>query len=52
VIVEVKSVEPILPVHETQLLGYLRSWSKRLGLLIDFNSVVLGQSVCRQVNNL
>ena len=50
VIVEIKSVEHILPVHEAQLLGYLRMTGKRLGLLINFNSAVLSKSVRRIVN--
>jgi len=52
VIVEVKSVERILPVHEAQLLSYLRLSEKKLGLLINFNSTVLSRSVRRIVNNL
>ena len=50
IVVEVKSVEHILPVHEAQLLGYLRMTGKRLGLLINFNSAVLSKSVRRIVN--
>ena len=52
IVVEVKSVEHILPIHEAQLLGYLRLTGKRLGLLINFNSSVLGKSVRRIVNQL
>ena len=52
IVVEVKSVEHILPVHEAQLLGYLRLTGKRLGLLINFNSSVLSKSVRRIVNQL
>jgi len=52
IIVEVESVERILPVHEAQLLSYLRLSGKRLRLLINFNSVVLGRSIRRVVNNL
>lgn len=37
VVVEVKSVETIAPVHKKQLLTYLRLTDKRLGLLINFN---------------
>ena len=50
VIVELKSVEVILPVHRAQLLSYLRLTEKSLGLLINFNveRVVLG--VDRVVN--
>jgi GxxExxY protein len=50
IIVEVKSVEKILPVHEAQLLGYLRMTRKELGLLINFNSVTLSKSVRRIIN--
>jgi GxxExxY protein len=52
VIVEVKSVDRILAVHEAQLLSYLRLADKRLGLLINFNSPVLSRSVRRIVNQL
>ena len=36
VIVEIKTVERILPVHQAQLLSYLKLLDKRLGLLINF----------------
>jgi len=52
VIVEIKSVERVLPVHEAQLLTYLRLAEKKLGLLINFNTVVLRNSIRRVVNNL
>ena len=52
IVVEVKSVEHILPVHEAQLLGYLRMTQKQLGLLINFNSAILSKSVRRIVNRL
>jgi len=52
IIVEVKSVERVLPVHEAQLLSYLRLSNKKLGLLINFNSVVLSKAVRRVVNRL
>ncbi len=50
IVVEVKSVERILPVHEAQLLGYLRIARKELGLLINFNSAILSKSVRRIIN--
>jgi GxxExxY protein len=50
IIVEVKSVENILPVHEAQLLGYLRMTHKELGLLINFNSATLSKSARRIIN--
>ncbi|MBI3528296.1 MAG: GxxExxY protein [Betaproteobacteria bacterium] len=52
VIVEVKSVETVLPVHESQLLSYLRLSNRKLGLLVNFNTVVLRSSIRRVVNNL
>ncbi len=51
-IVEIKAIEHILPVHEAQLLSYLRLSEKKLGLLINFNTVVLRNSIRRVVNNL
>ena len=50
IVVEVKSVERILPVHEAQLLGYLRLTGNRLGHLINFNSAILSKSVRRIAN--
>src|SRR5689334_23018266 len=41
VIVEVKAVEVMLPVHKAQLLTYLKATGKQLGLLINFNVPVL-----------
>ena len=52
VIVEVKSVESLLDVHHKQLLTYLRLSGKKLGLLINFNSPTLKNSITRIVNNL
>jgi len=51
-IVEVKSVESMLPVHAAQLLSYLRLSGKRLGLLINFNTPRLKQGIKRIVNGL
>ncbi len=50
VIVELKAIESILPVHEAQLLSYLRLTDLRLGLLINFNVPLLLQGVRRIVN--
>ena len=47
VIVELKSVEVILPVHGAQLLSYLRLTGKDLGLLLNFNVPVLKEGVRR-----
>jgi GxxExxY protein len=49
VIVELKSVERILPVHEAQLLTYMKLSGKRVGLLINFNSSLLTQGIIRRV---
>lgn len=52
VIVELKSIEKILPVHKKQLLTYLRLTDKRLGLLINFGSELMRDGISRVVNNL
>lgn len=52
VIVEIKSVETIHPVHKKQLLTYLRLGGKRLGLLINFNCELLRGGITRIVNGL
>lgn len=49
VIVEVKAVERILPVHEAQLLSYMRLSGKRVGLLINFNVRHLRQGIHRRI---
>jgi GxxExxY protein len=51
IIVELKVVEHVLPVHEAQLLSYLRMNNLRLGLLINFNQKLLRDRVRRVVNN-
>jgi GxxExxY protein len=52
VIVEIKSVELIAPVHKKQLLTYLRLADKRLGLLINFNVALIKDGITRIVNGL
>ena len=52
VIVEIKSVEAVNPVHHKQLLTYLRLADKRLGLLINFNVALIKQGIKRIVNRL
>jgi GxxExxY protein len=52
VIVEIKSVEAIAPVHKKQLLTYLRLSGKRLGLLINFNVALIKEGITRIVNGL
>lgn len=50
IIVEIKSIETILPVHHKQLLTYLRLYKRRFGLLINFNVADLKQGIYRKVN--
>lgn len=52
VIVEVKSLEVLAPVHKKQLLTYLRLADKRLGLLINFGGSLIKDGIRRVVNNL
>jgi GxxExxY protein len=52
VVVETKSVESLAPVHEAQLLTYLRLGSWPVGLLINFNVVLLKSGIRRRVLNL
>ena len=52
VIVEIKSVELLAPVHKKQLLTYLRLADKRLGLLINFNVALIKDGITRVVNGL
>ncbi len=49
-VLELKAVESILPVHEAQLLSYLRLSKKHLGLLINFNVVLLKNGIRRVIN--
>lgn len=52
VIIEVKSIEAISPVHRKQLLTYLKVTDKRLGMLINFNVELIKHGITRVVNNL
>ena len=52
VVVEIKSVEAVAPVHKKQLLTYLRLMDRRLGLLINFNVVLIKNGITRVVNGL
>ena len=52
VVVELKVVEKVLPVHKAQLLSYMRLGGIKLGLLINFNEVQVKNGVTRLVNNL
>jgi len=52
VIIELKSVEVIAPVHPKQLLTYLKLTGLKLGLLINFNEKLIKNGITRIVNNL
>jgi len=49
VILELKAVEKLLPIHQAQLLTYLKLAHKRVGLLINFNVALLTQGIIRRV---
>ena len=50
IIVELKAVESILPIHEVQLVTYLKLTGKAIGLLINFNVPVLKDGIKRKIN--
>ncbi len=50
VVLELKSVENLLPIHEAQLLTYPRLANKKLGLLINFNVTLLKNGIKRRIN--
>lgn len=52
VIIEIKSIETLAPVHYAQLLTYLKLSDLKLGLLINFNCKLLKESIHRVVNKL
>ncbi|HWH57371.1 MAG TPA: GxxExxY protein [Terriglobales bacterium] len=49
VILELKSIEQLLPIHQAQLLTYLRLSAMKIGLLINFNVAVLKNGIVRRV---
>jgi len=49
VVVEIKAVEQLVPVHDAQLLTYLRVGGWKVGLLINFNVVVLKDGIHRRI---
>ncbi len=51
-IIELKSVEKLLPLHSKQLLTYLKLSEKRLGLLLNFGSPLIKDGIVRLVNGL
>ena len=52
VIIEIKSVEILAPVHHKQLLTYLKLTNVKLGLLVNFNVNLVKDGIVRIVNNL
>ena len=52
VIIEIKSVEALAPIHHKQLLTYLKLSGLRLGILVNFNTDNLEENIVRIVNNL
>jgi GxxExxY protein len=52
VIIEIKSIEALAPVHHKQLLTYLKLTGMKLGMLINFNEALLKNGIKRIVNNL
>lgn len=52
VVIEIKSVDALMDVHEAQMITYLKLGDYRLGLLINFNVPLLKNSIRRYVNNL
>lgn len=51
IIVELKAVEKLLPIHQAQLLSYLKLSGKRIGLLINFHELHLRDGIKRMVND-
>lgn len=52
VIIEIKSVEQLAEVHHKQVLTYLRLSGKKLGILVNFNTDTISNSIYRKVNKL
>ncbi|NTV50980.1 MAG: GxxExxY protein [Geobacteraceae bacterium] len=52
VVVELKAVEKVVPIHEAQLLTYLKLSGKKLGLLLNFNVLHMKDGIKRIANNL
>ena len=52
IIIEIKAIEKLIPIHKMQLLTYLRLTGKRLGLLINFHESYLENGIERLVNKL
>ena len=51
VIIEVKAIERLIPIHDAQLLSYLKMHNKKVGLLLNFHVPILKKGLKRIVNN-
>jgi GxxExxY protein len=51
IIIEVKAVEILLPIHSAQIISYLKLANKRVGFLVNFNIPTLKEGIKRYVNN-
>jgi GxxExxY protein len=49
VVIELKAIEQIMPIHQAQLLTYLKLTAKKVGLLINFNVAILKNGIVRRV---
>ena len=49
IVLEIKSVDAIAPIHKAQLMTYLKLSNKKLGLLLNFNVVDMKKGICRIV---
>lgn len=49
IVIELKTVEKILPVHQAQLLTYLKLWPAKVGLILNFQEARLKDGICRTV---
>jgi GxxExxY protein len=52
VVLELKAVEQLLPIHSAQLLTYLKLSGKRVGLLLNFHALTLAKGIKRLLNDL
>ena len=52
VIIELKSVQVVIPVHKKQLLTYLKLSGKKVGLLINFNEELIKRGITRVANDI
>jgi GxxExxY protein len=51
IVIELKAVEQLMPIHRAQLLSYLKLSGLKVGLLINFHTKILKDGVVRLVNN-